>query len=57
MGGCVLIICIIGIICNLCKDTYIHNSKVLGTDKDIFMKNPERMRNLKATQEIINKKS
>ena len=56
MGGCVLIICVIGIICNLCKDTYIHNSKVFGTDKDIFMKNPERMRNLKATQEIINNK-
>lgn len=56
MGGLFFIICVIGIIYNLCKDARIHNSKVFGTDKDIFMKNPERMRNLKATQEIINKK-
>ena len=52
MGGFLFVICVIGVIFNLCKDAYIHNTPVLGSKRDIITTHPERYRNYLACQEI-----
>ena len=56
MGGLIFVICVVGVIYNLCKDAKIHNTPVFGSDKNIFKNHPERMRNMKAVEEILRKK-
>ena len=56
MGGLIFVGCVVGVIYNLCKDAKIHNTPVIGTKKDISLGHPERMRNRKAVEEILNKK-
>ena len=56
MGGLIFVVCVIGIIYNLCKDSYIHNQKYFGTDREIQRNNPEVKRNRKAVEEILKKK-
>jgi len=55
MGGLIFVICVVGIIYNLCKDAYIHNKPVIGSKKDIITTHPERYRNYLECQKIINK--
>lgn len=44
--------CVIGVIYNLCKDAYIHNTPVIGSKKDIITTHPERYRTYLACQKI-----
>lgn len=43
---------LLGIGANLANDARIHNTKVLGTSKDISLGHPERMRNRQACDAI-----
>jgi len=54
MGGLFIFFLIYGII-NLCKDAYIHDAPVFGSEKDIITIHPERYRNYLECQKICKK--